>query len=100
MEEVQTVSNVDVKEKTERPSKYKVILFNDDTTTMEFVIQVLLQIFKHDMTSAEKVMLDIHNNGNGIAGVYYYEIAEQKLNDTLVMARNKGFPLRGSLDKE
>lgn len=100
MEEVQTVSNVDVKEKTERPSKYKVILFNDDTTTMEFVIQVLLQIFKHDMTSAEKVMLDIHNNGNGVAGVYYYEIAEQKLNDTLVMARSKGFPLRGSLDKE
>lgn len=100
MEDIETESNVLVKVKTEKPSKYKVILFNDDATTMEFVIQVLMQIFKHDLESAQRIMFDIHNNGNGVAGVYYYEIAEQKLNDTLVMARNKGFPLKGSLDRE
>jgi ATP-dependent Clp protease adaptor protein ClpS len=83
---------------TAKPSKYQVILFNDDTTPMEFVIELLKNIFGHNQQSAEDITVSIHNEGKGTAGVYYYEIAEQKVSESTILSRTAGFPL--SLDIE
>ena len=68
-----------VKKKAEEPLRYKVVLLNDDQTPVEWVIKVLVDIFKHTNDTAEKITLTIHNEGSGIAGIYTYEIAEQKV---------------------
>ena len=62
-----------------KPKKYSVILFNDDSTPMEFVIELLISVFNHTELTAKEIMLKVHEEGKGVAGVYYYEIAEQKI---------------------
>jgi len=95
MSEVETVTekevteNLDVKE----PSKYQVIFVNDSFTPMEFVVEVLMSIFYHTQENAEKIMIDVHQKGKGTAGVYFYEIAEQKAIETTQLARSNGHPL-------
>lgn len=93
-----------VEEKTkniiEEPGFYKVIFLNDDVTPMEFVIDVLQNIFKHDPESAKTITLTIHNEGSSVVGIYSYEIAEQKGVETTVLARNSGFPLQVKIEKE
>ena len=89
-----TINRIDIA----TPSKYQVILFNDDTTPMEFVIELLKNVFGHNQQSAEDVTMSIHNEGKGTAGVYYYEIAEQKVAESTMISRTAGFPL--SLDIE
>ena len=84
----------------EQPGKYKVIMHNDHYTTMEFVVAVLKEIFGHTDVSAEKLMLDIHQKGEAIAGVYWYEIAETKAMQTMTRARSEGYPLRCTLRAE
>mgnify|MGYP001319681564 FL=1 len=86
--------NLDVKE----PEKYQVIFVNDDFTPMEFVIEVLMSIFHHSQRGAEKVMLDVHEKGKGTAGIYFYEIAEQKALETTHLARNSGHPLNVEIE--
>jgi ATP-dependent Clp protease adaptor protein ClpS len=82
------------------PSKYKVILINDDYTPVDFVIALLITIFKHDEASATAITLKIHNEGSGVAGVYTYEIAEQKAMDSTLIARNNNHPLQIKVDEE
>lgn len=82
------------------PSMWKVIFLNDDQTPMEFVIELLTSIFKHTDQSAKEVTLEIHNTGSGIAGVYSYEIAEQRGIEATQISRSNGYPLRVHVEKE
>lgn len=75
------------------PNKYHVIMLNDDSTPMEFVVQILVLIFKKTPEQAEDVMMEIHENGRGVAGTYSYEVAEQKCVETIQEARHAGYPL-------
>lgn len=86
----------DIKE----PSKYKVIILNDDKTPVDFVIALLMGVFKHDENSALKITLKIHNEGSGVAGTYNFEIAEQKAVDATMLARNNGHPLVIKVEEE
>ena len=83
-----------------KPSLFKVVFNNDDKTPMDFVIEVLMVIFHHDQKTAEHITMDIHNKGKGIAGVYNYEIVEQKTAETTAAARHNGFPLTVSVEPE
>jgi ATP-dependent Clp protease adaptor protein ClpS len=99
-----TLTDVKIDEKIKQvikePGKFKVILLNDDTTPMEWVIDILCTIFKHSKETAEKITLTIHNEGSGVAGVYTYEIAEQKAIEAVNASRDRGFPLQLRLDAE
>jgi ATP-dependent Clp protease adaptor protein ClpS len=86
-------------EKVETPPLYKVLLKNDDYTTMEFVISVLQTVFHKTSTEAEKIMLTIHFQGVGHCGTYPYAIAETKADQTRMMARKQGFPLRAIVEE-
>lgn len=102
----QQMSNVEtsVKEKSkviiEEPGFYKVILLNDDVTPMEFVIDLLQRVFRHDLSTSTDITMTIHNEGSGIAGVYSFEIAEQKSIEATIQSRNFGFPLQIKIEKE
>jgi ATP-dependent Clp protease adaptor protein ClpS len=76
-----------------KPSKYKVIVLNDDKTPVDFVIAMLMSIFHHGQPSAEAITIKIHNEGSGVAGIYTFEIAEQKVVEATALAREHGFPL-------
>ena len=80
------------------PGMYKVTFFNDNVTPMDFVVQVLKEIFKHNIDRAEAIMQQIHQNGQGVAGIYTCEIAEQKGVETSVLARESGYPLQVKVD--
>lgn len=84
----------------EEPKKFKVFLLNDDYSTMDFVIDVLLNIFRKSLEESEKIMLNIHNNGKEVCGVYTYEIAATKVAQVKTIAREKGFPLRAAMEEE
>ena len=89
-----------VKKELDQPLRYKVVLLNDDQTPVEWVIKVLTDIFKHTNETAEKITLTIHTEGSGIAGIYTYEIAEQKTIEATTESRNHGFPLQIKLEEE
>ena len=78
---------------------YDVIFFNDDITTMEFVVRVLMQIFDKDHFKAEKMMLRVHEEGKGIVGSYIHEIAGQKKIETTALAEQENFPLKVLIKK-
>ena len=98
--EDQVLIDEKVKERTEvkKPQMYKVLLHNDDYTTMEFVVLVLMRYFAKNETAATEVMLRVHQSGIGIAGVYTYEIAETKVLMVTEDARRHEFPLKCSLE--
>lgn len=75
------------------PGKYKVIVLNDDTTPVEFVVAMFIQIFRHSQSNALELTMKIHNEGSAVAGIYTHEIAEQKIADATQLARSHGFPL-------
>ncbi len=87
-----------VKERTDtrrqEPTLYKVVLLNDDYTTMEFVLQVLETLFQKSPAEAYQIMMHVHVNGSGIAGIYPWEVAETKAASVIAMAREAGFPLK------
>jgi ATP-dependent Clp protease adaptor protein ClpS len=85
--------------KVQPPSLFKVLMHNDDYTTMEFVIEILQEIFNKPFTEAEKIMLTIHFQGVGHCGTYPYAIAETKTEQARQRAREAGFPLRCSLEE-
>ena len=87
------------KQKIEEPSLYKVLLHNDDYTTMDFVIMVLETVFHKNSGEATKIMLNVHQQGIGVAGIYVREIAETKVAIVHDVARKNEFPLRCSLEK-
>ncbi|MCR4790630.1 MAG: ATP-dependent Clp protease adaptor ClpS [Treponemataceae bacterium] len=84
----------------EFPPDYKIIFHNDDFTTMEFVVEVLISIFHKTKIQAERLMMKIHKGGSAIVGVYCYDIAQTKKNATIQLARSKGFPLRVTIEKD
>ena len=80
--------------KIKKPRMFRVILFNDDYTSMEFVVNILMEIFDKPAAEATKIMLDVHNHGKGVCGVYTYDIAVTKIKQVHFEARKEGFPLR------
>ena len=82
------------KNKIKPPRMFKVVLLNDDFTPMEFVVYVLQEIFHHPFERAEQIMLSVHKDGMGIAGVYRLEIAEQKAYETAEDAKEYQYPLK------
>ena len=93
------VRETDTQKKVERPPLYEVLLHNDDYTTQEFVIFVLMKYFQHDATTARKIMLHVHTKGIGVAGVFPFEIAETKAHQVVSFARQNEMPLQASLRK-
>jgi ATP-dependent Clp protease adaptor protein ClpS len=89
-----------IKIRVSEPKRWKVILLNDDSTPMEFVIALLVEIFKHSHDSAKHIMLQVHEQGSGIAGVYSFEIAEAKAVEATNLARTNGHPLQIKLEEE
>lgn len=88
------------KEKLEKPPLYKVLLHNDDYTTMEFVIFVLVDVFRKSEGEAFIIMLKVHHEGVGVAGVYPYEIAETKAEKVMALARQNEYPLMCTIEEE
>ena len=84
----------------EEPKKYKVLLLNDDFSTMEFVIEILTLVFRKTLEESEKIMLDVHNNGRAVCGVYTHEIAFTKVTQVKTMARKANFPLKAIAQEE
>ena len=75
------------------PKKYNVVMLNDNVTPMDFVIQVLMAIFRHDQEKAKELMIEVHEKGRSIVGTYSYEVAEQKSTETVTEASRSGYPL-------
>lgn len=96
--EISTIEKT--KTKVKEPSKWKVLFLNDDFTPMEFVVALLISVFKHDTDSATTIMLQVHESGAGIAGIYEFEIAEVKAVEATKIARENGFPLQIKIEQE
>jgi ATP-dependent Clp protease adaptor protein ClpS len=86
--------------KVTRPPRFKVILYNDDYTPMEFVVALLEQVFSKSPAAATELMLQIHRKGMGVAGVYVLEVAETKVATVHTLAEQRGYPLRAGTEKE
>ena len=91
----ETKENINLKE----PKKFKVLLLNDDFSTMDFVIEVLMNIFHKPFDDALNIMLSIHKQGKGICGIYTFEIAETKITQVRKIAKKHGYPLRAVLEE-
>ena len=89
-----------IKTEKKEPTQYKVVLLNDDYTTMEFVVKVLESVFQKSPAEAYQIMMHVHLNGRGIAGVYPWEVAETKVETVTSMARHAEFPLRATIEEE
>lgn len=85
--------------RTQKPKMYRVILLNDDFTTMEFVVLILEGIFLKSPAEATQIMLQVHKNGKGVAGIFSKQIAEAKIDQVHQRARNEGFPLRCEMEE-
>ncbi len=88
------------KTRTKKPALYKVLMLNDDYTPMEFVVHVLERFFGKGREEATQIMLHVHQRGVGVCGVYTYEVAETKVNQTMDLARKHQHPLQCTLEKE
>ena len=89
-----------VKTTLEPPNLYKVLFLNDDKTPMDFVIELLTDIFKHNEQNAKRITLEVHESGSGVAGVYSYEIAEHKAIEATNVSKENGFPLQIKIEEE
>ncbi len=92
-EEVETLLALD------EPTQYKVLLHNDDYTTMEFVVDILMKVFHKSLEEAEHIMLEIHKAGKGVCGIFTYEIAETKVHQVKEIAKSSGFPLLATMEE-
>jgi ATP-dependent Clp protease adaptor protein ClpS len=88
------------KEKLKKPSLYKVLLHNDDYTTQDFVVYVLTTVFRKSVEEAITIMLKVHMEGVGVAGIYSYEIAETKAEKVITLARENEYPLLATVEEE
>ena len=88
------------KQETKKPELYKVLLLNDDYTTMDFVVEVLESIFHKQPAEAFRIMMAVHTQGKGLCGVYPHEVAETKVQTVIERARDNGFPLLAAMEPE
>ncbi len=95
-----SVATQTAKPKLARPPMYRVVFHNDDYTTREFVVWVLQTVFNKSETDAVAIMLHVHNNGIGVAGVYTFEVAETKVKKTIALAKEQEFPLMVTMEPE
>ncbi len=95
-----TQSVTKTKDKVQKPPLYAVILHNDDYTTMEFVVFILVTVFNKEEEEAVRIMLNVHQQGVGLAGVYTYEIAEAKVKKVIDTARDNEYPLMCTMEPE
>ena len=86
-------------QKTATPKLYRVVLLNDDYTTMEFVVSVLERVFQKGPAEAYRLMMQVHTHGRAVCGTYTYEVAETKVGAVRELAREEGFPLQASLEE-
>ncbi len=102
MAETKTKDTVGIEEDFDivTPGLYKVVLQNDDHTPMDFVIALLMHVFKHNEASAREVTMQVHEEGAGVAGIYTYEVAEQKGVESTMLARQNGWPLAVKVEEE
>lgn len=100
MSEAQVANRTESSRTIVNPPKWRVVLFNDDTTPMDYVIELLMRMFHHSMEDAKEIMLTVHNAGRGIAGVYPYEIAEQKTSEAAADARTNGYHLQLDIEQD
>lgn len=91
---------VEEEQEVKLPSLYRVLMINDDFTSMEFVVMILETVFGKSIESASKIMMEVHQKGVGVAGVYTKEVAETKINVVHALARENEFPLKCKLEKE
>ena len=85
--------------KNQEPKLFNVILLNDDYTTMEFVLQILETLFQKSPAEAFRIMMHVHRNGRGLAGVYTWEVAETKADEVAALASDAGYPLRATIEE-
>lgn len=98
--EIDVKIDEEVKKKLALPPKYKVVFLNDDITPVDWVIELLISVFKYNEATATELTLTIHNEGSAVAGVYTYEIAEQKSAEVIGKSRDRGFPLQVKLERD
>lgn len=89
-----------IKHKIAKPKKYNVIFVNDEVTPMEWVMGILIEIFKYNDEKSQEITMKIHNQGSAVVGSYNYEIAEQKAAETITLSRNQGYPLVAKVEEE
>ena len=97
---VVTETHTKSKEKLQKPPLYKVLFHNDNYTTMEFVVALLIHVFHHTEGDAQGIMLHIHTHGLGVAGVYTYEVAETKVAQVMELAEKAEFPLLCTMEPD
>ena len=97
-----TKTDLEIEEQTvlQYPKKYFVFLLNDDYTPMDFVVDILMNIFHKTYEEAQDIMLEVHKKNRGLCGVYTYEIAETKLQQVSRKAKDNGFPLKATMEEE
>ena len=88
------------RQETKKPELFKVLLLNDDYTTMDFVVEVLESVFNKAPAEAYRIMMAVHTQGKGLCGVYPHEVAETKVTTVVELARSNGFPLRATMEPE
>ncbi len=95
-DDLQVDSRLDFQE----PKMYKVFMHNDDYSTMDFVVEIIMSVFNKDLETAQKLMLDIHNKGRALMGVYTYDIAISKIEKVHQLSARKNFPLMCTFEEE
>ena len=90
---------IEVELALDEPNQYKVLLHNDDYTTMDFVVDVLMGIFHKNLTQSENIMIEIHKAGKGACGIFTHEIAETKVHQVKELAKSNGFPLLATMEE-
>ncbi len=98
--EIEEGVSSDIRDELLEPPMYKVFLLNDDYTTMDFVVEVLMFVFQKTLEEATQIMLNIHKRGMGLCGIYSFEIAETKVDTVHTFARERDFPLKCTMERE
>ena len=95
-----TIEEIESRSELKEPSLYRVLLHNDDYTTMEFVVEVLMKIFHKSRDEAEEIMWTVHEKGKAVCGIYTFEIAQTKAEQVKVLARQNSFPLLATIEAD
>jgi len=98
--EIEESVSSDIQDELLEPPMYKVFLLNDDYTSMDFVVEVLMFVFQKSLEEATQIMLNIHKRGMGLCGIYSFEIAETKVDTVHMLARERDFPLKCAMERE